>query len=148
MGILDADGSFAQQLVVPTANLHAITPATNKAFQRHFGGAGATVPALGLHPACGDMKTLFDSGELALLANVGTLSYPLANRDEYINGTVPVPPQLFSHSDQQVQWQSSVPDKPFTSGWGGRAADLLNASYNAGSKASMSISAHCAFSMG
>lgn len=138
---LRADYEAARGILsLPTANLHAITPSTNKAFQRHHGGSGASIPPLGLHPACGDMKTLFDNGELAFLANVGTLSYPLANRDDYINGIVPVPPQLFSHSDQQVQWQSSVPDKPFTSGWGGRAADLLNASYNSNSKASMSIS--------
>ena len=43
-----------------------------------------------------------------------------------------LPVQLFSHSNQQEQWQSSIPDKPFTSGWGGRMADLLNASYGNG----------------
>lgn len=135
---LRADYEAARGFIsLPTTALHPISPATNGAFQRHFAGSPQS---LGLHPACGDMKTLFDAGELALLANVGTLSYPLANRDQYIDELVPVPPQLFSHSDQQVQWQSSVPDKPFTSGWGGRAADLLNSSYNAGSKASMSIS--------
>lgn len=118
-------------------NLHPLTPASNAAFQRHFGG---TAQPLGLHPSCGGIASMFNAGDLALLANVGTLSYPVPTRNDYINGTVPVPPQLFSHSDQQTQWQSSVPDKPFTSGWGGRAADLLNASYNSGSKASMSIS--------
>jgi uncharacterized protein (DUF1501 family) len=135
-----ARGALALPVLKPADGsplLHPITPASNSAFQRHF--AGASQP-LGLHPSCGDMATLFSEGDLALLANVGTLAYPLQNRDDYINKAVPLPMQLFSHSDQATQWQSSVSDKRFASGWGGRAADLLNASYNAGSKASMSIS--------
>jgi uncharacterized protein (DUF1501 family) len=52
---------------------------------------------------------------------------------------VPLPPQLFSHNDQQVEWQSSVPEKAFATGWGGRLADLTNA-FNANSSVSMSIS--------
>jgi hypothetical protein len=34
---------------------------------------------------------------------------------------------LFSHNDQQVEWQSSIADKPFATGWGGRVADLTHA---------------------
>ena len=52
---------------------------------------------------------------------------------------MPLPPQLFSHNDQTVEWQSSVPDKPATTGWGGRVADLVNA-FNANNQISMSIS--------
>jgi len=135
-----ARGFLALPVLDPVSglpSLHPVTPATSAAFQRHFGG---TVQPLGFHPSCDGIASLFNAGDLALLANVGTLSYPVPTRNDYINGTVPLPPQLFSHSDQQTQWQSSVPDKPFTSGWGGRAADLLNSSYNSGSKASMSIS--------
>ncbi len=94
----------------------------------------------GFHGACPDLADLFNAGNLAAVANVGTLSYPIVNRADYLDGSVVVPPRLFSHADQQLQWQSSVPDKPFTSGWGGRIADLLNASYNVGSNVSMSIS--------
>lgn len=72
----------------------------------------------GLHPSCTDMASLFNSGKLAVIQNVGTLSYPVADRAEYLSGNVPLPPQLFSHSDQQIQWQSSVPDKPYETGWG------------------------------
>jgi uncharacterized protein (DUF1501 family) len=96
--------------------------------------------SFGLHPDCGELASLFNAGDLALISNVGSLSYPISNRDEYLNKLVPTPPQLFSHSNQQSQWQSSLPDKPFTSGWGGRLADLLNASYNGSGNASMSIS--------
>ncbi len=96
--------------------------------------------AWGLHPSCAGMATLFNAGKLAMIRNVGTLAYPVANRAEYLSGNVPLPPQLFSHSDQQIQWQSSVPDKPYETGWGGRLADLVNAGYNSEGNVSMSIS--------
>src|SRR5207237_5679261 len=41
-------------------------------------------------------------------------------------GAVPNPPQLFSPSHQDTQWQTSIPDQPPGSGWGGRCADLLD----------------------
>jgi len=126
-------------LALPSAGLQALTlPANTKAFHRHH--AGTTAP-LGLHPAAADLATLFNQKDLAVISNVGTLAYPVSSRAEYDSGNIPLPPQLFSHSDQQTQWQSSVPDQAFTSGWGGRAADLLHSSYNAAtSKVSMSIS--------
>jgi uncharacterized protein (DUF1501 family) len=71
-----------------------------------------------------------------VLANVGMLVRPTTLAD-YKAGTN-LPPQLFSHSDQALQWQSSVPDKPFESGWGGRLADLLDA-FNSNNQISMSI---------
>lgn len=80
----------------------------------------------GLHPSCPELQTLFGEGKLALLFNTGTLVYPLT-RAEYLAGSIAKPPQLFSHADQQTQWQTSVPDQPPTTGWGGRCADLLNA---------------------
>ena len=114
-------------LAVPASSLHEVFPDNET---REFG----------LHPQCDELAALFNAGDLAFVNNVGTLSYPIETREEYLQGLVPVPPQLFSHSDQQVQWQSSVPDKPFTSGWGGRIADLLHATVNPGSDVSMSIS--------
>lgn len=78
----------------------------------------------GLHPSCPEMQTLFGEGKLAMLFNTGTLVYPLT-RSQYLSGGNR-PPQLFSHADQQTQWQTSVPDAPPTTGWGGRCADLLN----------------------
>jgi uncharacterized protein (DUF1501 family) len=114
-------------------------PPTTKAFNLHHGGI---VRAMGAHPNAPAIGSLFNEGKLAFISNVGTLAVPVANRTEYLSGSIPLPPQLFSHSDQQTQWQSSVSDRPFTSGWGGRAADLLNSSYNSSgsSKVSMSIS--------
>ena len=80
----------------------------------------------GLHPSCPELQTLFGEGKLAFLFNTGTLVYPIT-RAQYLAGTVKQPPQLFSHADQQTQWQTSIPDQPPTTGWGGRVADLLNA---------------------
>ena len=84
------------------------------------------------------LKSLFDSGKMALIGNVGTLVVP-TTKAQYQARSVPLPPQLFSHNDQQVEWQSSVPDKPFSTGWGGRLADLTNA-FNSDNRISMSIS--------
>jgi uncharacterized protein (DUF1501 family) len=128
-------------LSLDRTQLHPITlPTDTRAFQAHYGG---TAQALGFHPSAADLASLFNQGKLAAMANVGTLAYPIGTRVAY-NSANPslLPQQLFSHSDQQSQWQSSVSDKPFASGWGGRAADLLHASYNSASasKISMSIS--------
>jgi uncharacterized protein (DUF1501 family) len=92
----------------------------------------------GLHPSVAGLQELFVGRKAALLANVGTLVQP-TTRQQYEARSVPLPPQLFSHNDQQVQWQSSVPDRPFTSGWGGRLADITNA-FNENPQLSMSIS--------
>ena len=92
----------------------------------------------GLHPAVAELHSLFNNGKAALIANAGTLVYP-TTKAQYNARSVPLPPQLFSHSDQQVQWQHSVPDKPTSTGWGGRIADLVNA-FNSSDQISMSIS--------
>lgn len=80
----------------------------------------------GLHPACPELATLFGESKLAVLFNTGTLVYPMT-RAEYRAGILEKPPQLFSHSDQVTQWQTSIPDRPALTGWGGRCADLLAA---------------------
>jgi uncharacterized protein (DUF1501 family) len=92
----------------------------------------------GLHPSLVEVQHLFGQGNLALLANTGTLVQPVT-LSQYNAGTVALPPQLFSHANQQVQWQSSVPDQPFTTGWGGRLSDIVNA-LNSNPKISMSVS--------
>ena len=66
-----------------------------------------------------------NAGQLAALFNTGTLVYPLT-KAQFQSGSVARPPQLFSHSDQVTQWQTSIPDRPPTTGWGGRCADLMD----------------------
>jgi uncharacterized protein (DUF1501 family) len=71
------------------------------------------------------LATLFDAGQCAVVANVGPLVAP-TNRATYSARTVPLPPKLFSHNDQQSVWQASVPEGA-KYGWGGRIGDLLAA---------------------
>jgi uncharacterized protein (DUF1501 family) len=92
----------------------------------------------GLHPSLPGVQSLFDGGRAALVANVGPLVAPVSRAD-FLDRTAALPPQLFSHSDQTVHWQTSLPDQPARSGWGGRVADLLH-SLNESAKVSMSIS--------
>lgn len=132
-GILTLERTALHALNIPTGSPDTPT----KAFEKHY---GTQFPPLGVHPSAEPLATMFNAGDLAFVSNVGTLAYPIPTRDDYVNKTVPVPPQLFSHSDQQTQWQSSIADKPFSTGWGGRVAELLNASYNPNSKVSMSVS--------
>ena len=82
----------------------------------------------GFHPSCPQLQTLFGEDKLAVLFNVGTLVRP-TTRAQYTGSTSSFyqPPQLFSHSDQVTQWQTSIPDAAPVTGWGGRLADLLDA---------------------
>ena len=79
----------------------------------------------GLHPSCPELQGLFNTGKAAFLFNVGPLLFP-TTRIQYQKKTVALPPQLFSHSDQVTHWQTSLPDLPPRTGWGGRIADLLH----------------------
>ena len=79
----------------------------------------------GLHPSLPEIQKLYGQKAAAFVVNVGSLVGPLT-KSEYQNNSVPVPSNLFSHSDQQTQWQSSVPNATLSiSGWGGRVADAL-----------------------
>jgi len=102
--------------------------------------AGYLSGGLAVHPGAYPLRTMFEAGDLAFISNVGTLVGTQAVTRANFN-TLPAaakPPQLFSHSDQQTQWQSSLPDQPFSRGWGGKIADLL-AGLNSGDL-SMSVS--------
>ncbi|HJT98305.1 MAG TPA: DUF1501 domain-containing protein [Rhodanobacteraceae bacterium] len=93
--------------------------------------AGGGPANYGLHPSMTDLASLFNNeSKVAIVSNVGSLLYPVTQQ-QYQDGTVPTPPQLFSHDDQTNQWQTSRPDDPNANGWGGRIADLLHSS-NAG----------------
>jgi uncharacterized protein (DUF1501 family) len=78
---------------------------------------------MALAPQLGKLKSLWDSGRLGIQLNVGTLIQP-TTLAQYNAKSVPLPPKLFSHNDQQSVWQSSSPEGA-TSGWGGRMGDLF-----------------------
>jgi uncharacterized protein (DUF1501 family) len=76
------------------------------------------------HAKLAEFASLFSSKELAVVANVGSLVQPLT-RDQYQKAGAPIPSNLFSHSDQQLQWQTSVAQGNGSTGWAGRAADYI-----------------------
>jgi len=83
----------------------------------------------GLHPNLPELQSLFGQKKAAIVANVGTLIGP-TTQAQYKAGYRPL--SLYSHSDQQAQWQSSISNTSAGTGWGGRLADSV-ASYNAAS---------------
>ncbi len=91
----------------------------------------------GFHPSMGEAQALFNSGRLAVLAGAGSLIEPVTKAD-YQNRTARLPPQLFSHNDQQNFVQSLDGGKA-ASGWAGRAADVMQ-SMNMNQRLSMNIS--------
>jgi uncharacterized protein (DUF1501 family) len=76
-----------------------------------------------LAPTLSPLLPLFNAGKMAVALNVGTLVQP-TTKAQYSANSVPLPPKLFSHNDQQSYWQASNPEGA-TSGWGGRIGDLL-----------------------
>jgi uncharacterized protein (DUF1501 family) len=79
----------------------------------------------GLHPYMPEVQSLYLQGKAAVLANVGNLVLPIDKTAYTSNNLSLVPSALFSHSDQQNQWQSAIPNSIASSGWGGRIADQL-----------------------
>lgn len=80
----------------------------------------------GLHPSLASWQTIWNAGHLAVVHNVGTLVQPMT-RAQYLASPGNRPEGLFSHSDQQAQWQTSISSEPSGSGWGGRLAEAVNA---------------------
>lgn len=114
---LDASGYAEYQtgrgrLALARGSLQAINPGNTQGRQ------------FALHPAMGALSALFESGQCAAVANVGPLTQPLT-RSQWLANTAQTPPNLFSHSDQQSQWQSGTSDTSMRLGWGGRAADQI-----------------------
>jgi uncharacterized protein (DUF1501 family) len=98
----------------------------------------------GLHPSCATdpqysgLADLFGQGHAAFVVNTGTLLQP-TSKTQYLSGSYPLPPQLFSHADQQAQWQYGQPTANGTVGWGGLVADRLQV-LNVGATVPISIS--------
>lgn len=111
----DAYNQYAQSrgsLAVQKSKLLAINPKTSDGNQ------------YGVHPSCKGIQTLFNNGNLAFAANVGSLVRPVT-RAQFLSGTADLPLQLFSHEDQSVQWMTGRADSADRQGWAGKIADLL-----------------------
>ncbi|MGJ8663592.1 MAG: DUF1501 domain-containing protein [Marinicella sp.] len=82
----------------------------------------------GFHPACGALQNLYNSQNLAVINNTGTLIRPTSKIDYQNN--IQLPRHLFSHNSQQDQSMTGLPQQPSRSGWAGRMADLMHADVN------------------
>ncbi len=83
----------------------------------------------GLNPGLTALAPLWGTGagtgRLAVLANVGMMVKPVT-RAQFLANSVPLPTNLFSHSDQIQQMQAAIPSSSTGTGWGARAADMVN----------------------
>ena len=78
----------------------------------------------GLHPSLPEMQGYFNSQKtLAILANVGTLVQPTTQAAYQASQNLPE--NLYSHSDQQDQWQSAQLSGTPVYGWAGKMADSV-----------------------
>jgi len=133
----DAYASIRGNLALPRTSLLTLRQGPSGSDPAYVDGDGHT---LGFHPTCQELQTLYGEGKLAAVMNVGTLVRPTTRAQYLANPTFYRPPQIFSHSDQVTQWQTSIPDQPPITGWGGRVADILNSVANPAGNISMSVS--------
>ena len=83
----------------------------------------------GLHTNMPELQALFNNTKsLGVLANVGTLVQP-TTRAQYLKYQN-LPQNLYSHEDQQDQWQTTQLSGLPNSGWAGRIADKVATSFN------------------
>lgn len=124
----DVYAASRQNMAIPQADLLPIDPLTSD---------GADY---GLHPAMGGIQALFEQGRAAFVNNVGPLVEPTSKTD-FFNKSVLLPPQLFSHNDQQDQWHSLKGVTVGNTGWAGRIADLIRDRV-AGQRLATNVSLH------
>lgn len=99
-----------------------------------------------LAPGLDPLLPLFNTGKMGVLLNVGTLIQP-TTKAHYSAGSVPLPPKLFSHNDQQSFWQSESPEGA-ASGWGGRIGDLFAAGNGNATFTAISVSGNAVYLSG
>ncbi|MFK8045446.1 MAG: DUF1501 domain-containing protein [Crocinitomicaceae bacterium] len=133
-------GNDSFNMLAPKSNTeygHYATTRSNLAIPQND-LLGISSNDFGLHPSLTGVKQMFDNGDLAMLANVGTLIEPTTVA-QYQNGTVPIPLGLFSHLDQYNHWQTAQPQMRVNKGWGGKIADMVG-STNVNQNISMNVS--------
>jgi uncharacterized protein (DUF1501 family) len=86
------------------------------------------VPNFAFNPNLPDIQTLFNNKNAAVVTNVGTLIEPITRAQFLANQGLPS--NLFSHPDQQLEWQNASQSGSTSTGWAGRIADTLSTSYN------------------
>ncbi len=130
-------GNDANNLLVPN---DTATYANYKNIRQNLALAQASLVAIndpgtganyGLHPSFAPIGGLYSTSKrLALIANVGTLIQPVphdpVSKLPLLN-SAQLPVNLYSHADQQTEWQNGVPQGGVSTGWSGRLADKIAA---------------------
>lgn len=78
------------------------------------------------HSSLVELQKLYNADKIGVVANVGALIEPVT-KSAYINETVRLPADLFSHSHQQEFWETgaTATSSIHPPGWGGRMMDML-----------------------
>ncbi|MGJ8677540.1 MAG: DUF1501 domain-containing protein [Akkermansiaceae bacterium] len=112
---------------IPEEDLHAISDGSEDYY---------------LNPSFSGVQSLYEDGNLSFISNIGTL-VERTTLAQYNNDSVTLPYGRFSHSDQLLQWQTSISDTnigPLAgTGWGGRMIDILNDAANNNATSSVSL---------
>ena len=115
-------GNDSNNMIVPIDSRYASYQSMRGAVAL---GQGAVLPAgssgFGLHPSMTNVQRLYGQNRAAAVFNVGTLFRPTTKASL---ASTQLPRNLYSHSDQTQQWQSSDPNGGGT-GWGGRVTDRV-----------------------
>lgn len=149
--VFQAGGNDGNNMVIPNHSDATISNYSNYFNARNTQGLALAQSSLlpiavprinnltyGLHPSFGPGATgainngiheLYGMGKLAVVTNVGTLVRPLT-KTQYQSSSFQKPYQLFSHSDQVTQGQTSVSNTQAFTGWGGRISDKMTTGQN------------------
>jgi uncharacterized protein (DUF1501 family) len=133
------DAVLASNILVPTTALTGSYAAMKFAIAPYVNAAAAGISK-------NPLVDVFDAGRLGILFNVGTLRQP-TTKAQYQARSVPLPPKLFSHNDQQSFWQSSKAEGA-VSGWGGRMGDLFAAGNGKATFTTISVSGNAVYLSG
>lgn len=143
--ILLAGGADSHNMLIPRGNSEYneyLTTRSNLAIPKSqilsLNHPPSNGKMFGVHPDMPQTRSLFNTGKLAWLSNVGTLIEPIT-KAQYESNSAMTPLGLFSHSDQIKHWQTGRPGDRTSHGWGGRISDLIQ-SQNANPNLSMNVS--------
>jgi len=133
-------GAAGTSLALPLASLlplNATTPSANPTMSGR---------SIAMRAQMTELKALYDQGRVAVLTNVGPMIVP-TTITQYRARSVPLPPGLFSHNDQQSTWMAGTREGARI-GYGGLLGDMFAASNQFQNFTAMSASGTSVFLSG
>ncbi|WP_235296387.1 DUF1501 domain-containing protein [Portibacter marinus] len=133
--ILLAGGADTHNVLIPTTTSdynHYLATRGNLALDKDNPSEVLALPGTvgdktyGIHGRMNRVLDLYTQQKLSFIANIGTLVEPISTKAEYQSNAKKLPLGLYSHSDQIMQWQTSVPQNRSAVGFAGRMADILH----------------------